>query len=512
MWDNSPEAQPAKRIPPDTQYIHDSRNLGVANAYNRALELAIEHGSQWLITLDQDTEIPSEFLLRMAEALQRANQYAGVGAVVPLVFSGEDQISPNRFLFGGIPRWHRRRDRDIPRDHLFAFNSGAMISVEALRQIGGYSPWFWLDNSDSQIFRSLHQHGKQVLVGTNIELRHNFSLKDIENGMSPERYWSALLSESAFYDSEMNWLAGCERTTRLALRWIRQGIRRESREKRHISWNGLKRRLLTSRHERMAEWSSVTTQRLGNDFKSCILNVKGKRVSVCMAAYNGEKYVVQQLRSVLDQLGDEDEVVIIDDCSHDETVPRIDELGDPRVRLLRHKRNLGVMQTFEDALRSATGEFLFLCDDDDIWPATKVARYLRAFEENPESGIVSSSVTVIDEQGARVSNSRFDRRFAPGFWRNLIRNHYQGSAMAIRAALLEKVLPFPKSSGFLHDAWIGTRADLLGIKTVFLEEDLLLYRRHSNNATRPRSIIGKAKGRLELLLAHGSYMLRDAAH
>lgn len=510
IWDNSPQAQPADRIPPEVKYIHDPRNLGLANAYNRALEAAIEQGSQWLITLDQDTEIPNEFLSRMAEALQEANQYAGVGAIVPLIFTGEDQVSPNRFLLGAIPRWHRRGESGTPRDRVFAFNSGAMISVGALRQVGGYSPWFWLDNSDSQIFRSLHRHGKRVLVATKIELQHNFALKDIENAMNAERYRSALLSDSAFYDSEMNWLAGCERTARLALRWIRQLKRRESREKRLISWDGFKRRLLTSRRERLDEWSMVTKQRLGSDFKSCASKVKDKRVSVCMAAYNEEKQIVQQLHSVLDQLGDEDEVVVIDDGSQDQTVRRIEEVHDPRVRLLRHGANLGVMRTFEDALRCATGQFLFLCDEDDIWPAGKIKQFLRAFEETPEAGIVISQVRLMDKHGCEKVNPQFVRRFERGFWRNLIRNNYQGSAMALRATFLERVLPFPQSSSFLHDAWIGTRADLLGVKTVFIEEDLL--RRPSHSTTHHRSMMSRAKARLELLMAHGSYMLRHTAH
>jgi len=512
VWDNSREAQTPERVPPGVCYCHEPRNLGLANAYNRALEAAIENRSQWLITFDQDTEVPSNFLLGMAGAFREAMQYPGVGAIVPLIFGGADQLSPNRFLFGAIPRWHRRGEPGIPRDRVFAFNSGAMISVEALLQIGGYSPWFWLDNSDSQIFRSLHRHGKRVHVATSVELQHNFALKDIETRMSATRYQSALLSESAFYDAEMNWLAGCERTARLGLRSIRQLIRGESREKLQISWNGFRRRLLRSRRDRLAEWSAATRQRLGNDFEGCALSSPRNRVSVCMAAYNGEKYIVQQLQSVLDQLAENDEVVIVDDCSRDRTVQLIEGVGDPRIRLLRHQANLGVMPTFEDALRCATGQFLFLCDDDDIWPGTKIQQFLRAFEQNPEAGIVISNVRLIDESGSELSNSQFARRFAPGFWRNLIRNRYQGSAMAIRASFLGEVLPFPHSNGFLHDAWIGTRADLLGVKTVLIDEHLLLYRRHAQNATHRRSVIIRAKSRLELLMAHGNYMLRHAVY
>lgn len=114
---------------------------------------------------------------------------------------------------------------------------------------------------------------------------------------------------------------------------------------------------------------------------------------------------------------------------------------------------------------------------------------------------------MIDEDGRMLPDSRINRegRFAPGFWRNLCINHYQGSAMAIRASLLGRVLPFPKQGSFLHDAWIGTRNDLLGGKVFFIPEDLLFYRRHTKNASRTKSLIRQVETRLDLLIAHFRY-------
>lgn len=74
--------------------------------------------------------------------------------------------------------------------------------------------------------------------------------------------------------------------------------------------------------------------------------------------------------------------------------------------------------------------------------------------------------------------------------------------MAIRASLLGKVLPFPLRRSFLHDAWIGTRNDILGGKTAFIDEDLLFYRRHPKNASRTKSMAGQIQTRIELILAH----------
>jgi glycosyltransferase involved in cell wall biosynthesis len=231
-----------------------------------------------------------------------------------------------------------------------------------------------------------------------------------------------------------------------------------------------------------------------------------------MAAYNGGPFVEAQMQSILVQLRPEDEVVIVDDGSTDGTEERIEKLGDPRIRLLKHEKNAGVVATFEDALRSASGDILFLCDDDDIWAPTKARRFLDIFEERPDVKIVTSRVRMIDENGRPIPDSRINRkgRFLPGFWRNLYMNHYQGSAMAIRASLLGRVLPFPLHRLFLHDAWIGTRNDLLGGKAVFVDEDLLFYRRHRKNASRTEPPLRQIRKRIELLLAHAGYAFHSS--
>jgi len=172
--------------------------------------------------------------------------------------------------------------------------------------------------------------------------------------------------------------------------------------------------------------------------------------------------------------------------------------------------NSGAVSAFEDALRSAAGDILFLSDDDDLWATTKVKSFLSVFESQPNVGLVTSRVRLIDEDGWPLPNSRINRggRFSPGFWQNALRNHYQGSAMAIRASLLGRVLPFPKAKSFLHDAWIGTRYEIGGGKTVFIDEDLLFYRRHPQSLSRAKTRWNQVRTRIDLLLSHISHALR----
>ena len=512
LWDNSPESAKASELQPGVDYVHDSSNSGLAKAYNRALDLAAQQQSEWLLTLDQDTAVPEDFFVRMATAAHASTRYAGIGAIVPQIAAGGRQLSPNYFKFGAVPRWYRAGYVGVPVDAVFAFNSGAMLKVEALRQVGGYDPRFWLDDSDALIFSKLHEHGKRVYIAGDIQVEHEFSMKDMQNRMSAARYENALFAETAFWDLRMNRAAGWERTLRLALRMVKQWRRKDPIALRRITWEAFKRRLFTSRRKRIAEWMAATQDRVAS------VNMHAERsgeprISACMASYNGGRFVDAQLQSVLSQLKPQDELVIIDDRSTDDTLERIRQIGDARIQLRKHERNAGVVATFEDALRSATGQILFLCDDDDVWAPTKVRRFLDVFANHPEVEIVQSRVRMIDENDRPLPDSRINRkgRFLPGFWRNLYKNHYQGSAMAIRASLLGRVLPFPARKGFLHDAWIGTRNDLLGGRTAFIDEDLLFYRRHINNASRTKSFSRQVLTRFDLLFSHLWYAFRSSA-
>jgi GT2 family glycosyltransferase len=512
LWDNGPAPQENLNLPDGVQYVSDPRNLGLANAYNRALEIAIGQGAEWLITLDQDSAIPPDYFVKMSAAADSASRYAGVGAIVPQIEADGKRLSPNGFLFGALPRWYPKGYRGVPDEPVFAFNSASMFSVAALEQVGGYDPWFWLDNSDAHLFSRLHQHGKRVFIAGDIQVQHEFSMKNMQQRMSADRYRNALLAESAFWDTRMNRVAGWERTLRLVLRLFKHRARNDGPELRRITREAIRRRLFMSKTKRIQDWKTQTQQHLGSALETSAFQRSRRRVSACMAAFNGSRFIDAQLSSILTQLHALDEVVIVDDCSHDDTAERIAAFNDPRVQLLKHTQNAGVVTTFEDALRSATGDILFLCDDDDIWAPTKVKSFLSVFESRPDVGLATSRVRLIDEDGRPLPNSRINRngRHHSGFWQNVFKNHYQGSAMAIRASLLGRVLPFPKYKSLQHDAWIGTRNDIAGSKAAFIDEDLLFYRRHSQNASRAKTRLNQLRTRIELLIAHISHALRPA--
>lgn len=204
-------------------------------------------------------------------------------------------------------------------------------------------------------------------------------------------------------------------------------------------------------------------------------------ISVCMATYNGEKYLPVQLETILRELGPDDEVVVQDDGSSDGTVAYLRSVGDPRVRLEVNPRNLGVIGTFERALKRARGTVIFLSDQDDIWLEGKVSQVMAEFSRPGVMAVVTDAEIIdVDEKVVVPSYHRaFGNR--PGVWKNFWRNSYLGCCLAFRREVLQPALDIPRAVR-THDGWLGLMSDMIG-EVVFLDRVLLKYRRHGGNAS-----------------------------
>ena len=126
-----------------------------------------------------------------------------------------------------------------------------------------------------------------------------------------------------------------------------------------------------------------------------------KKVSVCMASYNGALYIKQQIESILSQLGQEDEVIIVDDCSMDSTREVISSIYDNRIKLYQNTSNKGVVKTFEEAVRLAENEYIFLADQDDVWTVNRMEEMLRVIQNYPFM-LVTGNFISIDRQGKEL--------------------------------------------------------------------------------------------------------------
>jgi glycosyltransferase involved in cell wall biosynthesis len=228
------------------------------------------------------------------------------------------------------------------------------------------------------------------------------------------------------------------------------------------------------------------------------------QISVCMATFNGERYIKDQLKSILIQLRSTDEVIIVDDASKDKTRQIISELRDERIHLISQEVNRGVLATFEEAIRRASGEIIFLSDQDDLWAANKVKEFVNAFQSHPEAEVAICDAALIDDRAAVIAPSIFaGRRFRPGLLANLFRTRYIGCLMALRSSLLPRVLPFPIGLDLLHDYWIGAMNSVSGGVTLYIDKPLTLHRLHGSNCTGvvPLSRLRQVRIRMHLLWA-----------
>lgn len=209
-------------------------------------------------------------------------------------------------------------------------------------------------------------------------------------------------------------------------------------------------------------------------------------VSVCMATWNGSRFLQEQLTDILSQLTHHDELVVVDDGSFDATMDILEhaaaEASHTRVRIYRNDKNIGAIRTFERALGMAEKDLVFLSDQDDRWLPHKVCKIERAFATHPEVTLVISDTQIIDATGTVTAASWTSRRlFHPGTLANVVKNRFLGCTMAFRRSSLEYCLPFPPDTP-MHDQWIGTLHSIFG-SILFLPESLMQYRRHDDNAT-----------------------------
>lgn len=204
-------------------------------------------------------------------------------------------------------------------------------------------------------------------------------------------------------------------------------------------------------------------------------------ISVCIATFNGESYLAEQLNSILPQITNNDEIIISDDSSSDGTLEIIEGYSKKynNIKILPHQTYRSAIFNFENALRNASGDVVFLCDQDDVWAPDKVRVMLDALSR---FDLVVSDCKIVDKNLNVIDQSFFKRVHSrSGFFKNFIKNSFIGCCMAFRKEVLNYVLPFPKNL-LSHDMWIGLLVELYG-KTCFIDQPLLLYRKHGNNVT-----------------------------
>lgn len=207
-------------------------------------------------------------------------------------------------------------------------------------------------------------------------------------------------------------------------------------------------------------------------------------VSIAMATYNGEKYIREQLDSIIAQSYNNIEIIIVDDCSTDNTPNIIKNYSDNRITLIEGKKNIGCTATFEKAIKLCQGEYIALCDQDDIWHKNKIEILLRAIQGK---SLVYSDYEFIDKNSQKSYGSAsyinrlhgLDDRVNKIELYTYFNSFILGCSVMFDRDLLSRILPI-YNNGFNHDKWIVFQAALSrGIN--YVDEVLFSYRIHENN-------------------------------
>lgn len=203
-------------------------------------------------------------------------------------------------------------------------------------------------------------------------------------------------------------------------------------------------------------------------------------VSIAMASYNGERFIKEQLDSILNQTYPNIELVIVDDCSKDETITIIKKYQSnfSNIKLFQNEINSGVTKTFEKAIQESKGDFIAISDQDDIWELNKIEILMN--EIGNYDAVYSNSLLVdangnsLNKSFTTIMNMKTYTCGAPF----LLSNSVPGHTILMKKAFVKKILPFPKD--MLFDLWIGfCAAGNNGIK--FVDKTLVKYRQHESN-------------------------------
>ena len=200
-------------------------------------------------------------------------------------------------------------------------------------------------------------------------------------------------------------------------------------------------------------------------------------ISVCIATYNGERYIRQQIESIVCQLNVDDEIIVSDDGSTDGTLDIVKGIDDKRIKIIEGPGRKSPILNFECALKASKGDFIFLSDQDDVWKPDKVEicmKWLKTYN------CVVSDAEVTDNRLKPLYPSLYDiMQVRQGRIYNTIwKNGYTGCCMAFRRNVLEASLPFPKNIP-MHDIWIGNVAAYM-YNVIFIPDRLIHFRRHEN--------------------------------
>lgn len=235
--------------------------------------------------------------------------------------------------------------------------------------------------------------------------------------------------------------------------------------------------------------------------------MKNTSIDIILSTYNGEKYIVEQLNSILNQsYSGEYRILIRDDGSTDATVSLLKKYTQHTniVWVTDDLGNVGLVKSYEILLKNSTADYIFFADQDDVWFNNKIEIFLKHIDKETVTPLLLHSncwVTDVDLQQKHLfipSKPQLGLNYA------LFNYYVQGASMMISKELKDKLLPFP-ATVYVHDRYIHLMAELVGIR-IYIDLPTMYYRQHNQNSIGSTSLFTKIKNNLSF---RSFYLIQD---
>ena len=215
-----------------------------------------------------------------------------------------------------------------------------------------------------------------------------------------------------------------------------------------------------------------------------------EQIDILLTTYNGEKYLKEQIDSILKQTYTNFRLLISDDCSKDSTIKILKEYEqkDNRIKVFLQEKNLGYVKNFEFLLTKVENEIYALSDQDDVWNNDKVEKTYKKLKEE-DADLVFTDLEIVNEKLETINSSFNDymflsrkiKKYYKDYRLQYLYNCITGCTLMSKKKYLEKIIPIPMDSKYvIHDTWIGLIVALNG-KIAYLDEATIKYRQHGNN-------------------------------
>lgn len=237
--------------------------------------------------------------------------------------------------------------------------------------------------------------------------------------------------------------------------------------------------------------------------------IKKPTVSVIMAAYNGAALIGETVESVLAQSFADWELVVVDDCSKDDTLGVLAGYTDPRIRVVRAEVNGGPVLARNRAFAETRGRYIAALDQDDICHPDRFARQAAFLEANPDTVLVSSAASVLED--GRVSPGQWIRPLVPALidWLMLVQNPIVWSSVMFRADAAHRLDPFERPEmRYVEDFDLYHRLRAFG-RIAQIDEELLQYRVHAGGASQMYTSTMRAHAAVLLAERHAARLGAD---